>query len=167
VSSLSLVPVSAEEDIDAQDKRWADTLRGANELIERWDVRLYPALDVKSNLLRQEKMPFFSAGKLVELPSVVSFLGTADFMSPQRTYNLWGTAEPITLTKDGEKRFLWVPPTRLKERSGWDGRPDWLVTSARECAVTANDFVIECKHVANLRSGAIRAGFGKGYDLGV
>jgi hypothetical protein len=162
-----LVPVSPEEDTDAQDKIGADTVRGAKELIERWDVRLYLALDEASNLLRLDKMPFFGAGKLVELLSVVSYLRSADFVPPQRIYNLRGTAEPIAFIKDGQKRFLWVQPTRLKGRSGWGGRPDLLVTSARECTVTANDFVIECKHVANLRSAAIRAEFGKGFDLGV
>lgn len=65
------------------------------------------------------------------------------------------------------ERFLWVQPTRLKGLSGWGGRPDLLVTNSDRCEVGTHDFVIECKHVANLKSGAIRAEFGKGFDLGV
>ena len=33
--------------------------------------------------------------------------------------------------------------------------------------MASNDFVIECKHIANLHSVAIRAEFGKGFDLGI
>jgi hypothetical protein len=41
----SLVPVRPEEDTDAQDKIWGDTRHGAAELLERWDVRLYLAME--------------------------------------------------------------------------------------------------------------------------
>ena len=81
-----IVPVSPEEDTDAQDKIWADTVRGVKELIERWDVRVFLALDEESNLFRQDKMPFLGAGKLVELLSVVSSLRSGEFMPAQRDY---------------------------------------------------------------------------------
>jgi len=163
----SLVPVSPEEDTDAHDKIWDDMRLGAKELHRRWNVRLFLGLDKESDLLSSERTPFFGVGKPMELLSVVSFLRPADFIPPQKVFNLRGTADPIAFTKDMQNRFLWVQLTRLKGRSGWGGRPDLLVTTSRECTVTANDFVIECKHVANLRSGAIRAEFGKGFDLGV
>jgi hypothetical protein len=67
-------------------KIWADTLRGAKELIERRDVRVFLGLDDESNLFRQEKMSFLGTGNLVEILSVVSYLRTGEFMPPQRIY---------------------------------------------------------------------------------
>lgn len=94
-------------------------------------------------------------------------LQSAESIPAQDVCNLRGSTGPIRYVKDGMERFLWVQPTRLKGLSGWGGRPDLLVTTADRCEVGTHDFVIECKHVANLRSGAIRAEFGKGFDLGV
>jgi hypothetical protein len=67
------VPVSPEEDTDAQDKIGNNTILGARGLLQRWNVRLYLGLDEESDVLSQEHTPFFGAGKLVELLIVVRF----------------------------------------------------------------------------------------------
>lgn len=57
----SLVPVSPEEDTDAQDKIWNDTRLGAKELHRRWNVRLFLGPDEQSDLHNSERTPFFGA----------------------------------------------------------------------------------------------------------
>lgn len=165
---MQLALANPDEDFDAQAAIWRDTKLGASILLKRWNVRLFLANDEASNVLLQDRTPVVGAGKLVEMLSVVALLQSAESIPPQDVFNLRGsTKEPIRFLKGGMERFLWVQPTRLKGLSGWGGRPDLLVTTADRCEVGTHDFVIECKHVANLRSGAIRAEFGKGFDLGV
>lgn len=164
---MQLALSNPEEDFDAQAAIWRDTRLGASILLKRWNVRFFLADDDASNVLLQEQTPVVGAGKLVEMLSVVALLQSAESVPAQDVRNLRGSTGPVRFVKDGVERFLWVQPTRLKGLSGWGGRPDLLVTTADRCELGTHDFVIECKHVANLKSGAIRAEFGKGFDLGV
>jgi hypothetical protein len=122
------------------------------------------------------KVPFNAASaaacipwKLVEILCALTVLDEAEAVTSKQVFNLAGKVPtPVEFTRNGRRRFLWIQHSMEGERSGYDLRPDLVITDSPFAPNSENvTEIIECKHRRRLDAVTIRSEFAKGYDLKV
>lgn len=82
--------------------------------------------------------------------------------------NVFGKMGPMDIREDGVARHVWTQQTLKGDKSALNGRPDIIITTTPQLPYPGNAArIIEAKCVKQLGTPAIRAEFGKAYDLRV
>ena len=126
--------------------------------------------------MRSAQDPFNAASasqcipwKLVEILCALTVLDQAESVTTKRIFHLRGKVPaPVEFVRTGRPHFLWIQHSMEGELSGYEWRPDLIVTDNGFKPTAENvTEIIECKHRRNLDSVTVRSEFAKSYDLKV
>lgn len=161
-----------EDDAEPMDEKARDTLLQTVLLVGE-SVRKKHGTDLN---MRSARTPFNAQSvaecvpwKLVEILCALTVLNQSDSIISKKIFNLRGKVPtPVEFVRRGRRYYLWIQHSMEGERSGYEWRPDLIVTDT-EFAPTAENVteIIECKHRRHLDSATVRSEFAKSYDLRV
>lgn len=168
-----LIPIEMDDDgADSIDAPARNALLKAVLLMgER--VRLKHGLELN---MGSAKMPLNEATagacvpwKLFEILCALTMLNQAECVRTKKVFHLRGKVPtPVEFVREGRSRYLWIQHSMDGELSGYQWRPDLVVTDSQFAPTSENvTEVIEVKHCRRLDSATVRSEFAKSYDLRV
>jgi len=166
MTTLNLV--DAEADTEARSALWNAVCEAAEQLATRCTV-YSTRTPMPAGLVRTgQPIPEVHVWQLVEALSLLTILLRADTVTNPEVLNVFGKTGPLALWEDGLERYLWAQHGFQGEQSALGGRPDLVVTSSSAPPSAVNALrIIEAKCRKHLDTQAVRAEFGKAYDLRV
>lgn len=166
------LPIQMDDGADVIDAPAQDTLIQAVLLLDE-RVRLKHGLELNmasaNTPLSAATAGTFVPWKLFEILCALTVLHQAESVQTRKVFHLRGKVPtPVEFVRDGRSRYLWIQHSMDGELSGYQWRPDLVVTDS-EFAPTSENVteIIEVKHRRHLDSVTVRSEFAKSYDLRV
>jgi hypothetical protein len=166
MTTLNLV--DAEADTEARSALWGAVCEAAAQLATRCTVYSTRSPTLTGLIRIGQPIPEVKMWQLVEALSLLTILLRADAVESEEILNVFGKTGPLALREDDLGRYLWAQHRFQGEQSALGGRPDLVVTSSSAPPSAANVLrIVEAKCRKQLDTQAVRAEFGKAYDLRV
>ena len=157
---------TADHDIEARVGIWNTICLAADDVRHRFRVNEIHGCDGQ-DIRAPSSVPPVRTWQLIEALSLLCVIARCDD-AKATAINVFGKMGPIEIHEEGTTRYLWAQQTLTGEHSELGGRPDIVVTTSSETPHSGNVArIIEAKCVRHLGTAAIRAEFGKAYDLRV
>jgi hypothetical protein len=155
----------ADSDLQARSALWKAICVAAEDVRHRFRVGAITGVGRASHTLVDP--PDVATWQLVEALSLLGVILCAEDATAS-TVSAFGKSGPIEIVEDGVVRHLWAQHSIRGDWSALSGLPDLVITSSSDLPNPGNVVrVIEAKCVKSLGTHAIRAEFGKAYDLRV
>jgi hypothetical protein len=157
---------TADADVDARQAIWASICAAADDVRHRLDIKSICELNGR-DVRAGTPVPLVQTWLLIEALSLLClFVRCED--AAAHTVNVFGKMGPVEIREDGLARHVWAQQTLKGDASSLNSRPDIVVTTTPDQPHPGNAVrIIDAKCVKELGTPAIRAEFGKAYDLRV
>jgi hypothetical protein len=162
----ALLPESADQDVEARLAIWKSICICADDVRHRFRVKAVRELDGRE-IRSGSNVPSVETWQLIEALSLLCVVVRCE-EAIAKVVSVFGKMGPIEIHEDGTTRYMWAQHTLRGDRSALGGRPDIVVTTSVDSPNPGNaSRIIEAKCIKELSTPAIRAEFGKAYDLRV